>query len=199
MKRLGFLLLLFLTACTGSQEPPFPPSWRRGRDEVRFYRAQDLQRGTGTPVETWATPGLQDLAYSPTFQRLYLLFPDRVEAYDATGFSETSVPKGTAADQGLPPGVDCTGGTSASGKAPSSSTAPPRPGPSSGLWTGAEASLRPTSRAWTPPPASPSSPRGAWTSWPTSPRRPWAFARPRTQREPLPWKGPSAPLGRRPL
>lgn len=109
MKRLGFLLLLFLTACTGSQEPPFPPSWRRGGDEVRFYRAQDLQRGTGTPVETWATPGLQDLAYSPTFQRLYLLFPDRVEAYDATGFSETSVPKGTAADQGLPPGVDCTG------------------------------------------------------------------------------------------
>ena len=111
MKRLGFLLLLFLTACTGSQEPPLPALLAAGGgDEVRFYRAQDLQRGTGTPVETWATPGLQDLAYSPTFQRLYLLFPDRVEAYDATGFSETSVPKGTPAAQGLPPGVDCTGG-----------------------------------------------------------------------------------------
>ncbi|BDG27031.1 hypothetical protein TthSNM66_16670 [Thermus thermophilus] len=111
MKRLGFLLLLFLTACTGSQEPPLPALLAAGGgDEVRFYRAQDLQRGTGTPVETWATPGLQDLAYSPTFQRLYLLFPDRVEAYDATGFSETSVPKGTAAAQGLPAGVDCTGG-----------------------------------------------------------------------------------------
>ncbi|BAW01452.1 hypothetical protein TTMY_1052 [Thermus thermophilus] len=111
MKRLGFLLLLLLTACTGSQEPPLPALLAAGgEDGVRFYRAQDLQRGTGTPVETWTTPGLQDLAYSPTFQRLYLLFPDRVEAYDASGFTEASAPRGTPADQGLPPGVDCTGG-----------------------------------------------------------------------------------------
>lgn len=111
MKRLGFLLLLFLTACTGSQEPPLPALLAAGGgDEVRFYRAQDLQRGTGTPVETWATPGLQDLAYSPTFQRLYLLFPDRVEAYDASGFTEASAPKSTPSVQRLPGGVECTGG-----------------------------------------------------------------------------------------
>lgn len=111
MKRLGFLLLLFLTACTGSQEPPLPALLAAGGgDEVRFFKAQDLQQGTASPVASWSAPGLQDLAYSPTFQRLYLLFPDRVEAYDATGFSEASVPKGTPAAQGLPAGVDCTGG-----------------------------------------------------------------------------------------
>jgi len=111
VKRLGFLLLLFLSACTGSQEPPLPALLAAGgQDEVRFYRASDLQRNAADPVASWPTPDLQDLAYSPAFQRLYLLFPDRVEAYDATGFSEASVPKGAPAAQGLPAGVDCTGG-----------------------------------------------------------------------------------------
>jgi len=111
MRKLYPLLLLALSACTGSQEPPLPALLAAGGgDEVRFFKAQDLQQGTASPVASWSAPGLQDLAYSPAFQRLYLLFPDRVEAYDATGFSEASVPKGTPAAQGLPAGVDCTGG-----------------------------------------------------------------------------------------
>jgi len=111
MRKLYPLLLLALSACTGSQEPPLPALLAAGgQDEVRFYRASDLQRNAADPVASWPTPDLQDLAYSPAFQRLYLLFPDRVEAYDATGFSEASVPKGTPAAQGLPAGVDCTGG-----------------------------------------------------------------------------------------
>ena len=56
MKRLGFLLLLFLTACTGSQEPPLPALLPAGGgDEVRLYRAQDLPRGTGTPAAPMAS------------------------------------------------------------------------------------------------------------------------------------------------
>ncbi|WP_347240843.1 hypothetical protein [Thermus sp.] len=111
MKRLGFLLLLFLTACTGSQEPPLPALLAAGgENEVRFYRARDLQGGAAAPVDTWSAPGLQDLAYSTPSRKLYLLFPDRVEAYDAAGFTEASVPKGTPSVQAFPGGVDCTGG-----------------------------------------------------------------------------------------
>ncbi|VCU53632.1 hypothetical protein TTHN1_01411 [Thermus thermophilus] len=111
MRKLYPLLLLALSACTGSQEPPLPALLAAGgQDEVRFYRASDLQRNAADPVASWPTPDLQDLAYSPAFQRLYLLFPDRVEAYDASGFTEASAPKGTPSVQSLPGGVDCTGG-----------------------------------------------------------------------------------------
>ncbi|BFH76531.1 hypothetical protein TthTF19_16860 [Thermus thermophilus] len=103
--------MLLLSACTGSLEPPLPALVAAGgQEEVRFYRARDLQGGTAAPVAAWNTPGLQDLAYSNPAQRLYLLFPDRVEAYDTSGFTEASVPKGTPAVQALPAGADCTGG-----------------------------------------------------------------------------------------
>ncbi|TFU16567.1 hypothetical protein [Thermus tengchongensis] len=106
---LGPLLTLFLAACTGSQEPPLPALVAAGgQDQVRFYRAQDLQGGGVNPVATWSTPGLQDLAYSNAFQRLYLLFPDRVEAYDTTGFTADAAPQGTPSLASLP--ADCTGG-----------------------------------------------------------------------------------------
>lgn len=106
---LGPLLTLFLAACTGSQEPPLPALVAAGgQDQVRFYRAQDLQGGGVNPVATWSTPGLQDLAYSNAFQKLYLLFPDRVEAYDTTGFTADAAPQGTPSLASLP--ADCTGG-----------------------------------------------------------------------------------------
>ncbi len=106
---LGPLLALFLAACTGSQEPPLPALVAAGSgSEVRFYRAQDLQAGTASPVATWSTPGLQDLAYSNAFQRLYLLFPDRVEAYSTAGFTGNAAPQDAPAVAPLP--ADCTGG-----------------------------------------------------------------------------------------
>lgn len=112
MKRLGFLLLLFLTACTGSQEPPLPALLAAGGEgEVRFYRARDLQGGSANPVATWNTPGLADLAYGHAQGRLFLLFPNRVEAYGTQGFTENAVPQvPPAATFSLDPGTDCTGG-----------------------------------------------------------------------------------------
>jgi hypothetical protein len=102
-------LVLLLAACTGSQEPPLPALLAAGDGNgVRFYRAQDLQGGTATPVSTWPAPGLQDLAYAGAFQRLYLLFPDRVEAYDTSGFTENAAPQPPPTTFPLP--VDCTGG-----------------------------------------------------------------------------------------
>ncbi|RTH07816.1 hypothetical protein CSW47_00935 [Thermus scotoductus] len=103
------LLGLILSACTGSQEPPLPALVAMGGEgEVRFFRARDLQGGTPNPVGTWTTPSLQDLAHSQTFGQLYLLFPDRLEAYPTSGFTETSVPNDPSVVQALP--VDCTGG-----------------------------------------------------------------------------------------
>ena len=44
MRKLYPLLLLALSACTGSQEPPLPALVAAGGEgEVRFYRARDLQ------------------------------------------------------------------------------------------------------------------------------------------------------------
>ncbi len=107
--RKGLLLLLFLlAACTGSQEPPLPALLAAGSgDEVRFYKASDLQRGLATPVAAWTTPGLQDLAYWGSQGRLYLLFLDRLEAYDTSGFTETSAPQNLQATAPLP---GCAGG-----------------------------------------------------------------------------------------
>lgn len=111
MRKLWFLLL-FLSACTGSQEPPLPALVAAGGEgEVRFYRARDLQGGNANPVGTWTAPELADLAYSPTQERLFLLFPDRVEAYSTQGFTESAVPQvPPAATYPLDPGTDCTGG-----------------------------------------------------------------------------------------
>ncbi|KHG65473.1 hypothetical protein QT17_06375 [Thermus sp. 2.9] len=109
MRKSLFLLALFLSACTGSQEPPLPALVAAGGgDAVRFYRAADLQSGGSTPVETWSAPTLQDLAYSNAFQRLFLLFPDRLEAYSTAGFTESAAPQGSPTTALL--GVDCTGG-----------------------------------------------------------------------------------------
>jgi len=109
VRRLFFLLTLVLAACTGSQEPPLPALVAAGGSgEVHFYKASDLQRGTGSPVATWTAPNLQDLAYSNAFRRLFLLFPDRLEAYPTAGFTESAAPQGTPATASL--GVDCTGG-----------------------------------------------------------------------------------------
>ena len=105
------LLALALSACTGSQEPPLPALVAMGGEgEVRFFRARDLQGGTPNPVGTWTTPSLQDLAHSQTFGRLYLLFPDRLEAYSTQGFSENGAPQASPTTANLPPGVDCTEG-----------------------------------------------------------------------------------------
>lgn len=109
MRRLGLLLLLALSACTGSQEPALPALVAAGSgEEVGFFRARDLQGGAASPVATWSTPGLQDLAYAGTFQRLYLLFADRLEAYPTSSFTESSVPLSPPVVQALP--GDCTGG-----------------------------------------------------------------------------------------
>ncbi|WP_022798352.1 hypothetical protein [Thermus islandicus] len=109
MKKLWPLVLL-LAACTGSQEPSLPALVAAGSGEkVGFFRARDLQQGgAASPVATWSAPGLQDLAYAGAFQRLYLLFADRLEAYPTSGFTETSVPKNLLVVQALP--ADCTGG-----------------------------------------------------------------------------------------
>lgn len=108
MKKLWPLVLL-LAACTGSQEPSLPALVAAGSGEkVGFFRAKDLQGGAAVPVATWPAPGLQDLAYAGAFRRLYLLFPDRLEAYATSGFTETSVPQGPPVVQALP--ADCTGG-----------------------------------------------------------------------------------------
>ncbi|RTH20935.1 hypothetical protein CSW40_14245 [Thermus scotoductus] len=105
------LLGLILSACTGSQEPPLPALVAMGGEgEVRFFRARDLQGGTPNPVGTWTTPSLQDLAHSQTFGQLYLLFPDRLEAYSTQGFSENGAPQASPTTANLPPGVDCTEG-----------------------------------------------------------------------------------------
>ncbi|RTH18942.1 hypothetical protein CSW29_00235 [Thermus scotoductus] len=105
------LLGLILSACTGSQEPPLPALVAMGGEgEVRFFRARDLQGGTPNPVGTWTTPSLQDLAHSQTFGQLYLLFPDRLEAYSTQGFSETTVPQPSPTQATFPNDVDCTGG-----------------------------------------------------------------------------------------
>ncbi|WP_018461409.1 hypothetical protein [Thermus oshimai] len=109
MRRTLWLLALLLAACTGSQEPALEALLAAGGEgQVAFYRALDLQRGLSSPVATWSAPGLQDLAYSQAFRRLYLLFPDRLEAYDATGFSLTAVPQTPTATLPLP--SDCTEG-----------------------------------------------------------------------------------------
>ncbi|WP_201738456.1 hypothetical protein [Thermus thermamylovorans] len=112
MRRLGLLLpLLFplLWGCTGSQEPPLPALVAAGGEgEVRFYRARDLQGGTALPVTAWSTPDLQDLAYSNALGTLFLLFPDRVEAYPTQGFTENAAPQGTPTLASLP--ADCAGG-----------------------------------------------------------------------------------------
>ncbi len=117
MKRLGLThlvlgsLALLLGACTGSQEPPLPALVAMGGGgEVRFYRAKDLQGGTASPVTTWNTPGLQDLAYSHGFGRLYLLLGDRLEAYPTQGFGGDAAPQPSPTTASLPGGVDCTGG-----------------------------------------------------------------------------------------
>lgn len=105
------LLGLILSACTGSQEPPLPALVAMGgEEEVRFFRARELQGGTPSPVGTWSTPGLQDLAFSQAFRRLYLLFPDRLEAYSTQGFTEDAVPQPSPTPAAFPNGVDCTGG-----------------------------------------------------------------------------------------
>ncbi|WP_243089466.1 hypothetical protein [Thermus neutrinimicus] len=105
------VLAFFLGACTGSQEPPLPALVAMGGEgEVRFYRAQGLQGGTATPVGAWTTPGLQDLAYSQAFGRLYLLFPDRLEAYPTQGFTEDAVPQPSPTQAAFPSGVDCAEG-----------------------------------------------------------------------------------------
>ncbi|WP_105317247.1 hypothetical protein [Thermus tenuipuniceus] len=105
------VLAFFLGACTGSQEPPLPALVAMGGGgEVRFYRAQDLQGGTASPMGTWSTPGLQDLAYSNAFGGLYLLFPDRLEAYSTQGFTEDAIPQPSPTQAAFPNGVDCTGG-----------------------------------------------------------------------------------------
>lgn len=112
MRKPWLLFLLFLSACTGSQEPPLPALVAAGGEgEVRFYRARDLQGGSANPVATWNTPGLADLAYGHAQGRLFLLFPDRVEAYGTQGFTENAVPQvPPAATFPLDPGTDCTGG-----------------------------------------------------------------------------------------
>lgn len=108
---LPLALLGLLSACTGSQEPPLPALVAMGgQGEVRFFRARDLQGGTPNPVGTWTTPGLQDLAHSPTFGRLYLLFPDRLEAYSTQGFREDAAPQASPTQAAFPNDVDCTGG-----------------------------------------------------------------------------------------
>ena len=107
--RKWLLLLLFLSACTGSQEPPLPALVAAGSgSEVGFYRARDLQAGLATPVATWSTPDLQDLAYWGSQGRLYLLFRDRLEAYATSGFSESAAPEDLLATAPLP--ADCFGG-----------------------------------------------------------------------------------------
>jgi len=107
--RRWLLLLLLLSACTGSQEPPLPALVAAGSgSEVGFYRARDLQAGLATPVATWSTPDLQDLAYWGSQGRLYLLFRDRLEAYDTSGFSESAAPEDLLATAPLP--ADCFGG-----------------------------------------------------------------------------------------
>ncbi|WP_018110871.1 hypothetical protein [Thermus igniterrae] len=114
MKRPWLLLFLLylLYACTGSQETPLPALVAAGGNgEMRFYRARDLQGGSATPVATWTTPGLVDLAYGHAQGRLFLLFPDRVEAYGTQGFTENAAPQPPpAATFPLDPGTDCTGG-----------------------------------------------------------------------------------------
>jgi hypothetical protein len=106
--RKWLLLLLLLSACTGSQEPPLPALVAAGSgSEVRFYRASDLQRGLAAPVDTWSTPDLQDLAYWGNQGRLYLLFRDRLEAYDTSGFTEASVSQNL---QATAPLTGCAGG-----------------------------------------------------------------------------------------
>jgi hypothetical protein len=107
-KWLLLLLLLLLSACTGSQEPPLPALVAAGSgSEVRFYRASDLQRGLAAPVDTWSTPDLQDLAYWGNQGRLHLLFRDRLEAYDTSGFTEASVSQNL---QATAPLTGCAGG-----------------------------------------------------------------------------------------
>jgi hypothetical protein len=106
--RKWLLLLLLLSACTGSQEPPLPAARTAGSgSEVRFYRARDLQAGLAVPVDTWPTPDLQDLAYWGSQGRLYLLFLDRLEAYATSGFTEASVPQNL---QATAPLTGCAGG-----------------------------------------------------------------------------------------
>jgi hypothetical protein len=106
--RKWLLLLLLLSACTGSQEPPLPALVAAGSgSEVRFYRARDLQAGLAVPVDTWSTPDLQDLAYWGSQGRLYLLFRDRLEAYATSGFSESAAPEDLLATAPL---TGCAGG-----------------------------------------------------------------------------------------
>ncbi len=108
MKRLLWLFPL-LAACTGSQEPALSALLAAGGGgEVRFYPGEALRKGQVNPVATWPSPGLQDLAYAEAPRRLYLLFPDRLEAYPTGGFREDAAPQDPPLVQPL--GVDCTGG-----------------------------------------------------------------------------------------
>ncbi len=105
-RSLGLGLVLLLAACTGTQEPQAPALLALGGGaEVRFIKASSLQEGNPEVVATWETPGLLDLAYASG--RLFLLFSDRVEAYDTGGFSEASAPQSLAVTQALP---SCTKG-----------------------------------------------------------------------------------------
>lgn len=105
----GGALVLLLSACTGTQEPPLPALLALGEGSgVRFVKALPLQAGRREEVGFWDAPGLLDLAYAPGLGRLFLLFPDRVAAYDTRGFTEAAAPQALLEERTILGG--CAGG-----------------------------------------------------------------------------------------
>lgn len=106
----GLFLLLFLAACTGTQEPPLELQLAVGEGErVVFYPA-----GTeaAAAVGSWnlGVP-VQDLARPPGATRLWVLTQNALRAYPLAGAQAGRAPDPAPPAVELPLGVVCSNGT----------------------------------------------------------------------------------------
>ncbi len=121
MKKLLFLPLILLAACTGSSEPALTALLAvASGQQVLFYQSDTLQPGSQTPIKlvgTWAIGenlvGLQfrrNLSAGGGSDQLWVLSQNRLRRYRSSNFSSSSVGTPTSEFDNfeLPTGVDCS-------------------------------------------------------------------------------------------
>ena len=109
MKRLMFLLLVLLTACTGTSEPPLDLLLAIGSgNSVVFYPAGV---DDAAPVGSWGIGAeVVDLLRPSGEPSLWVLTPARLLVYPLSGGSLSAPPSQTSASASLELGVDCASG-----------------------------------------------------------------------------------------
>jgi len=106
----GLFLLVFLAACTGTQEPPLELLIAVGEGErVVFYPAGTDAAASLGFWDLGAT--VQDLARPAGETRLWVLAQDALRAYPLAGARVDRAPDPAAPEVELPLGVVCAGGT----------------------------------------------------------------------------------------